>query len=71
MLIEIKVLCCLLRLVVSIVIDSSVASDFQCYIHIRPLAINIVGIEHFFASAFQNMALAAQLTIVFLCRDSA
>ena len=49
-------------LVVSIVIDSSVASYFQRYIHIRPFAVYIVGIEDFFASAFKNMAFAAQLT---------
>ena len=47
-----------------IVIDSSVASYFQCYIHIRPLAVYIVGIEDFFASAFQNMAFATYLTIM-------
>ena len=48
-------------LVVSIVIDSSVASYFQRYIHIRPFAVYIVGIEYFFASAFKNMAFVAQL----------
>ena len=42
----------------------SVVSDFQSYIHIRPLALYIVGIKHFLASSFQNMALAAQLTVV-------
>ena len=42
----------------------SATSDFQCYIHIRPLALYIFGIEHFLASSFQNMALAAQLTVV-------
>ena len=42
----------------------SVASYFQCYIHIRPLAVYIVGIEYFFASAFKDMAFAAQLTVV-------
>ena len=47
-----------------IVIDSSVASYFQCYIHIRPLAVYIVGIEDFFASAFKNMAFAAYLAIM-------
>ena len=51
-------------LVVSIVIDLSVIPDFQCYIHIRPLAVYIVGIEDFFASAFENMAFATQLAIV-------
>ena len=42
----------------------SVASYFQCYIHIRPLAVYIVGIEQFFASAFKNMAFAAYLAIM-------
>ena len=42
----------------------SVASYFQCYIHIRPLAVYIVGIEDFFASAFKNMAFAAYLAIM-------
>ena len=42
----------------------SVASDFQCYIHIRPLAVYIVGIESFFASDFKNMAFAAYLAIM-------
>ena len=51
-------------LVVSIVIDLSVTPDFQCYIHIWPLAVYIVGIEHFLTSAFQTMAFAAQLTVV-------
>ena len=51
-------------LVVSIVIDLSVIPDFQCYLHIRPLAVYIVGIEDFFASAFENMAFATQLTVV-------
>ena len=51
-------------LVVSIVIDLYVASDFQCYIHIRPLAVYIVGIKLLFASAFQDMTFAAYLTIM-------
>ena len=42
----------------------SVASDFQCYIHIRPLAVYIVCIEDFFTSAFKNMAFAADLAIM-------
>lgn len=46
------------------VIPLSVASYFQCYIHIRPLAVYIVGIEDFFASAFKNMAFATYLTIM-------
>ena len=45
-----------------IVIDSFVSSYFQCYFHIRAFAVYIVGIEDFFASAFKNMACAAQLT---------
>ena len=51
-------------LVVSIVIDLYVASDFQCYIHIRPLAVYIVGIKLLFVSAFQNMAFTANLTVM-------
>ena len=51
-------------LVVSIVIQLSIASNFQCYMHIRSLAVYIVGIEDFFASAFENMAFATQLTVV-------
>ena len=47
-----------------IVIDSSVASYFQRYIHIRPFAVYIVGIEDFCASAFKYMAFATQLTVV-------
>ena len=39
-------------------------SYFQCYIHIRPLAVYIVGVELLFASAFQNMAFAAYFTVV-------
>ena len=42
----------------------SVASYIQCYIHIRTLAVYIVGIEDFFASAFQAVAFATQLTVV-------
>ena len=42
----------------------SIASYFQCYIHIRTLAVYIVGIEDFFASAFKNMAFAAYLAIM-------
>ena len=42
----------------------SVASDFQCYIHIRPLAVYIVSIKLLFASAFQGMTFAAYLTIM-------
>ena len=51
-------------LVVSIVLSLAIASNFQCDIHIRPLAVYIVGIEQFFALAFENMAFAAQLTVV-------
>ena len=47
-----------------IVIDSSVASYFQCYIHIRPLAVYIIGIKDFFTSAFKNMAFATYLAIM-------
>ena len=43
---------------------SSYNSNFQCYIHIRPLAVYIVGIGDFFASAFKNMAFAAYLAIM-------
>ena len=42
----------------------SVASYIQCYINIRTLAVYIVGIEDFFASAFQDVAFATQLTVV-------
>ena len=42
----------------------SAVSDFQSYIHIRTLAIYIVGIELLFTSAFQHVAFAAQLTVV-------
>ena len=42
----------------------SVASYTQCYIHIRTLAVYIVSIEYFFASAFKDMAFAAYLTIM-------
>ena len=39
-------------------------SNLQSYIHIAPLAFNVVGIEHFGIPTFQDTALATSLTIV-------
>ena len=38
--------------------------DLHGDVHVWPIAFNIVGIKHFFVSAFQNMAFAAYLAVV-------
>lgn len=42
----------------------SAVSDFQCYVLIRSLAIDIISIEFRFASAFQYAAFSAHIAIV-------
>ena len=43
---------------------SSIVSDFQRDVHIRPLALYIVGIELLLAAASENVAFAAQPTVM-------
>lgn len=40
------------------------SSDFQRYIHIGALAVDIVGIKNFFAPAFQDMTFPTQFAVV-------
>ena len=43
---------------------SSIVSDFQRDVHIRPLAVYIVGIELLLATASEDVAFAAQPTVM-------
>ena len=43
---------------------SSIVSDFQRDVHIRPLAFYIVGIELLLATASEDVAFAAQPTVM-------
>ena len=42
----------------------SLVSDFHCDVDIGAFAIDIVGIERFFASAFKNLAFATAFAVM-------